>query len=76
MQRKVNDDRDPLKRALGNKIREMQENDPEGLAEMISQLSDEEAYEIMYDDEVMLRDKQWINLGWEEDLILVCSGRG
>lgn len=76
MQRTVNDDRDPLKRALGNKIRDMQENNPEGLAEMVSQLSEQEAYEIMYDDEVMLRDKQWINLGWDEDLILVCSGRG
>jgi hypothetical protein len=72
----LDDSRDELKRELGNKIRWMQANDPNQLAEYLGQLSDEEAYEIMYDDEIMLRDKQWLRLDSKEELILLMAGRG
>ena len=72
----LDDSRDELKRDLGNKIRAMQEHDPDALADYLGQLTDEEAYEIMYDDEIMLRDKQWIRLDTKEEITLLMAGRG
>jgi phage terminase large subunit-like protein len=72
-----NDKRCPIKFALGEKIRYLQENDPEELKKMLMALSPEEAAEIQYDDEIMLRDKQWVPLDDPlADIILICAGRG
>jgi phage terminase large subunit-like protein len=70
-----NDERDPLKLKLGNKIRWMQENDKRGLARMLKNMSDAEAYEVLHDDEIMLREKQWLRLDWPESIILFMAGR-
>lgn len=74
---KIHDDsRDPVKFAIGEKIRWMQDNDPDQLAEYLSLLTEEEANEILYDDEIMLREKQWVDLSAKEDLTILCAGRG
>ena len=72
----LNDERDPVKFALGEKIRWLQDNDPQQLEEMIGQLSEQEAREILYDDEIMLREKQYIRLDEEADTIILLAGRG
>ena len=72
----LNDERDPTKFALGEKIRWLQDNDPKQLEEMIGQLSEEEAKSILYDDEIMLREKQYIRLDEEADTIILLAGRG
>ena len=70
------DSRCPIKFAIGEKIRWMQEHDPDKLAEYLSQLTEDEANEIMYDDEILLREKQWVRLDSPEDLTILCAGRG
>ena len=69
--------KDPAKIALGNKIREMRDSDPQKLAEMIGGLSEAEANEILYDWNVMGRPDQIID--WEnyDELFWLClAGRG
>jgi len=70
-----NDKRDAHKLAIGNRIRWMQDNDPEGLRKMLSSMTDKEAFEILNDDEVMLRENQWLALDDPADILLFCAGR-
>lgn len=69
--------KDPAKIALGNKIRYMRDNEPEKLTEMIGELSEAEANEILYDWNVMGRPDQIIDWENHEELFyLALAGRG
>lgn len=70
------DSRDPVKFAIGEKIRYLQENDPEALQDVISGMGEEEAMELEYDDEIMLREKQWIDLSDNSTVTCLLTGRG
>lgn len=78
MPRIITDRRDPVKAELGRKLREMQDNAPDELAKLISSLSAKEAEEIQYDQEIWLRDNQWIDISEENpaSIIIALAGRG
>lgn len=78
MPRILTDRRDPAKQALGNHLRQLQVDNPEELARLIASLSPEEAEEIQYDQEIWLRDSQWIDLSEENNasIIMYLAGRG
>lgn len=70
--------RDPVKKALGEELRRLQEEDKEKLAGMLKSLSNKEAKELYYDWEVWARDKQWVrdyDEGWPEPILLFVMGR-
>lgn len=68
--------RDKEKKLFGEKLRELKRTDKNKLAEVISSLSDKEAEELLFDDEVWLRDEQWLDIDGDHQLTLVCAGRG
>ena len=70
------DKQDPLKMEIGKKLRELQEESPASLASYISQLSEREAEEILYDGEIWLRpESQWIDLAHPATINFFCAGR-
>lgn len=70
------DKRDPVKFAIGEKIRHLQETDPQALQEVIAGMSEQEAVDLEYDDEIMLREKQWIDLSDDSTITCLLTGRG
>lgn len=72
----LEDSRCPLKFKIGEKLRWMKHNDPEGLKKALLNLTSEEANDILYDGEIMLREKQWIDLSGPEDITVLMCGRG
>lgn len=76
MPRILSDNRDPAKLKLGQEIRKMQKEEPEKLAEFLGRLSEEEAEEIMYDQEIWARESQWIDLSDGFPITLFLGARG
>lgn len=78
MPRILSDDRDIVKLRLGQKLRQMQEESPEDLKKLLMGLSPDEAMEIQYDQEVWLRENQWIDISENNPatIILALAGRG
>ena len=69
--------KDPVKIQMGNEIRRLREEDPEELAKMLSNLTEEQATEIMYDWNIMGRPEQIIDWEDHEEMIwLALAGRG
>lgn len=68
--------RDPEKQRYGEILTHLKKHDKEKLAEIIASLSEREAEELMYDDEIWLRSSQWIDLDADHQLTLICAGRG
>ena len=74
---KITDDsRDPVKLELGKKLKQMKKDNPEKLQEFLLGLSDKEAEEILYDDEIWLRENQWIPLHSKKPIHFMSLGRG
>lgn len=72
----LNDERDPMKRDLGKKIMWMKKNRPQELAEFLTSLNEKEAEEIMYDQDIWLRDNQWVDLSSSTPIHFMSLGRG
>lgn len=69
--------KDPVKIQMGDEIRRLREEDPEELAKMLSNLTEEQATEIMYDWNIMGRPEQIIDWEEHEEMIwLALAGRG
>lgn len=65
-----------ITRAIGQEIKRLKSEDPERLAYVLSQLSEEQAHAIMYDEDIWLRDNQQVKPHWKETVILFLAGRG
>lgn len=78
MPRVLSDDRDPVKQQLGNHIRRLQQENPAELAKLLMSLSPEEAVGIQYDQEIWLRDNQWVDISENNPatIVLALAGRG
>lgn len=72
----LDDSRDPQKFAIGERIRYLQEHDPAALSDALVGMGEEEALELQYDDEIMLREKQWIDLSDSSMITCLLTGRG
>lgn len=72
----LSDSRDPMKAALGAKLRQMKKEDPEKLQEVLMNMTDQEAKEILYDFEIWCRPEQWIDLSEPQPTTIILSGRG
>lgn len=65
-----------ITRAVGQEVKRLQKEDPEKLAWFISQLTEEQAHAIMYDEDIWLRENQKVKPEWKETVILFLAGRG
>lgn len=72
----LNDDRDPMKLALGEKLRKMKKEQPQELANFLQTLNEREASEILYDQEIWARKEQWIDLSDGFPITMLLAGRG
>lgn len=70
------DERDEYKRQIGIKLKELKKNDPQELQKILSHMTDEQAEEILYDQEIWLRDNQWVDLASPSPIHLLLAGRG
>ena len=61
---------------MGAELQRLRREDPQKLNKILSQLSEEEAQEILYDPEIWLRENQKIKDEWPEPIILLMAGRG
>ena len=62
---------------LGKQLRHLAEENPDQLAQVLNQLSEEEAMSILYDWEgIWARDNQIVRDDWPESAILFMAGRG
>lgn len=69
--------KDPVKIQMGDEIRRLREEDPKALSEMLSNLTEEQATEIMYDWNIIGRPEQIIDWEEHEEMIwLALAGRG
>lgn len=76
MPRVKNDDRDLTKMRLGEELRRMKREEPEKLASFLMTLTEKEANEILYDQEIWARREQWVNLADGIPITLLLAGRG
>jgi len=65
-----------MNRELSHELRRLKNEEPEKLYEVISQLSESEAQNILYDPDLWLRDKQIVKDEWKEPIVLFMMGRG
>ena len=72
----LEDKRDPVKKALGEKLRALKKEDPEQLEAMLGKMSNDEAEEILHDPEIWSRENQWIDLSHPAPTTAVITGRG
>ena len=70
------DERDPVKHRLGKELRRMKKEEPEKLAKFLSGLSEQEAEDILYDQEYWLRDEQWVDISDGFPITLFLGARG
>jgi len=61
---------------LGERLRQLKKEDPQKLQEILEQLSDNEARQILYDPEIWLRENQKVQDWWPEPIIMFMAGRG
>jgi len=61
---------------LGEELRRLKKEDPQHLAQILSQMSEEEAHAIAYDPDVWLRPDQQVKDEWPEPVIMYMCGRG
>lgn len=74
---KITDDsRDEVRLKLGERLREMQKEAPRELAQFLASLSEKEANEILYDQEIWARRNQWVDLADGIPITLLLAGRG
>lgn len=72
----LEDKRDPVKRELGIKLREMKRDNPEELKKILSAMTEQEARDILYDPEIWSRDSQWVDLSAPNPITTFLTGRG
>lgn len=70
------DSRCPVSYAIGEKLRWLQDNDPSKLKQVLQEMEPEMARNLIYNDDAMLRDKQWIDLASPYTVHVVLAGRG
>jgi len=61
---------------LGEELRRLKKEDPERLQLILSQMSEEEAQALTYDEDVWLRPDQQVKDEWPEPIIMFMCGRG
>ena len=76
MPRIKSDVRDSVKQKLGEELRRMQKEDPESLKIFLSSLSEAEANEIFYDQEIWARESQYFDLADGYVITMALAGRG
>lgn len=76
MPRVKNDDRDLTKMRLGEELRRMKREEPKTLASFLMTLTEKEANEILYDQEIWAREEQWVDLSDGIPIDLLLAGRG
>ena len=72
----LDDTIDPQERELGKRLQQLAKDNPAQLAEFIMELTDEEADEILHNDNLWLRDSQIIDLASDIPIHLMLMGRG
>lgn len=73
----LSDRQDPRKIAIGNELRRLKKEDPQKLQQILSSMSEQEAEDILYDDEIWLRShNQWIDLSSTTPVHILLGARG